>query len=139
MSVGPEPPITLKGCGESFTNQKVVLSNNLDCGSLVGDQQLCALTLDGPLAELDCNDKTLSQITSPPYYDEGPFLYGICLKNGAKARNCNVEQFGVGLDVRNDNNNSNSEGEVVNCVLNSNNFGIQALFNSNSTLTIENT
>ncbi len=34
-----EVPITLTACGESFTNQKVVLSNNLDCGSFVDPQQ----------------------------------------------------------------------------------------------------
>ena len=66
MSIGPEPPITLTGCGESFTDQKVVLSDNLDCGPRDDDvgRQLCAVILDGPQAELDCKDKTLSQVAS---------------------------------------------------------------------------
>ena len=67
MSIGPEPPITLTGCGESFTDQKVVLSEDLNCGSRprIGFR-LCAVTLDGPQAELDCKgkDKTLSQVAT---------------------------------------------------------------------------
>ena len=132
MSVGP-PPITLTGCGGSFTNQKVVLSDNLDCGPLVGDQQDCAVTLDGPLAELNCDDYTLSQeATSAASYRDGPFLYGLCLKNGAKARNCNVKQFFSGIYVT-------DGGEVVNSNLSFNFFGMFADFRRDSTVTIENT
>ena len=94
----PVPPITLTECGESFTNEKVVLSEDLDCGQLEYDDvvnpddcgfpwsppdcpqvQDCAVTLDGPQAELNCNDYTLSQEASPSYYFDGPYKYGICL------------------------------------------------------------
>ena len=135
MSIGPEPPITLTGCGESFTDQKVVLSDNLDCGSLFGDQDFCAVTLDGPQAELDCKDKTLSQVASSAAdYNDGPFLYGICLRDGAKAINCNVQQFPGGIEVVNG-------GEVVNSNLGSNYRGILADFNTDTdaTVTIEDT
>ena len=96
MSVGPEPPITLKECGESFTNEKVVLSEDLNCGQRGEGVELgenCAVTLVGPLAELNCEGNTLSQVANPPNYFDGPFYYGICLLNGAKARNCNVQRF----------------------------------------------
>src|SRR5210317_1500773 len=67
MSFGPEPPITVKACGESFTNQKVVLTEDLNCGGpFVGG---CAVTLDGPFAEVNCNDFKLSQVANPPYLD----------------------------------------------------------------------
>ena len=144
MSVGPEPepprpsprpsprPTTLlTGCGESsFTDEKVVLSEDLDCGPRVGDQQTCAVKLDGPQAEIDCKGNTLSQVAN--HYNDGPFFYGICLSNGAKARNCNVKQFYEGIDVRNG-------GEVVNSVLRFNLFGVLAAFSEDATLTIENT
>ena len=119
-------------CGGSFTNQKVVLSNDLDCGSFVDPQQDCAVTLDGPQAEIDCNDFKLSQEANPTSYGDGPFLYGICLNNGAKARNCNVQKFYNGIYVV-------DGGEVVNSDLSSNQVGIQAAFEVDSTLTIENT
>ena len=134
MSVGP-PPITLRVCGESFTNQKVVLSEDLDCGRLVEGvrQDWCALTLDGPEAEINCNDYTLSQIATSPDYEDGPFRYGICLSNGAKARNCNVQQFAIGIEVTNG-------AEVMNSNLSFNNVGIFADFDEDSTVvTIEDT
>ena len=133
MSFGPEPPITLTACGESFTNQKVVLTKDLDCGSL--DEifsQLCAVTLDGPFAELDCNDFKLSQVTSEPDYTDGPYTNGICLYNGAKGRNCIVQKFFAGIYVT-------DGGEVSNSDLSPNNDGMYAYFNVDSTLTIENT
>ena len=138
MSVGPEPPITitLKGCGESFTDQKVVLSKDLDCGGPRDegvDQQQCAVKLDGPLAELDCKDNTLSQVAdSQEDYFDGPFFNGICLENGAKTKNCNVQQFVAGINVRNG-------AEVVNSVLRSNFRGIDAEFTEDATVTIEDT
>src|SRR6056300_1640262 len=96
MSFGP-PPITLTACGESFTDKKVVLTEDLDCGSRDEGvlSQLCAVTLNGPQAEIDCNDFKLSQATEEFYLPS--FIRGICLNNGAKARNCNVEQFNAGI------------------------------------------
>ena len=132
MSIGPAPPITLTGCGESFTDEKVVLTDDLDCGSRIGDQEDCAVTLDGPFAEINCNDNTLSQEANPPSYRDGPFLYGICLNNGAKARNCIVQQFFRGIYVV-------GGGEVSSSRLSSNFRGIEAQFTKDSTLTIENT
>jgi hypothetical protein len=105
MSVGPEPPITPSPtptpttlCGEIFTNQKVVLTDNLDCGGPRPPGQFidsCAVTLDGPKAEIDCNGNTLSQEATSPFYTDGPYNSGICLNNGATAINCNVQQFRV--------------------------------------------
>ncbi len=132
MSIGP-PPITLTACGESFTDEKVVLTNDLDCslveGERIGD---CAVTLDGPDAEINCDGNTLSQVASSPFYDDGPYKYGICLNNGAKARNCISQQFRNGILVENG-------GEVSNSFLSSNYRGIIASFYVDSTLTIDNT
>eukprot|EP00986_Skeletonema_menzelii_P015166 scaffold11173_cov99-Skeletonema_menzelii.AAC.3 len=126
-------PITVTECGLSFTDQKVVLTDNLDCGSRIGDQQDCAVTLDGPEAEIDCNDFTLSQVASVAvFYADGPFFSGICLNNGATAINCNVKKFVDGIYVING-------GEVVNSNLSPNQFGIYAKFRRDSTLTIEDT
>ena len=132
MSVGPEPPITLTACGESFTDQKVVLTNDLDCGSLVFPPQDCAVTLDGPEAEIDCDDFKLSQEATPPGYVNGRYTNGICLNNGAKARNCIVQKFRNGILVT-------DGGEVVNSDLSPNGDGIVAYFTKDSTVTIENT
>ena len=131
MSVGPEPPVTVTGCGEIFTNQKVVLTDDLDCG---GGQRIgnCAVTLDGPEAEINCNGNTLSQEAISPGYSDGPFFYGICLNDGATATNCNVEQFNLGIRVT-------DGGEVVNSFLTSNFRGIYAVFTEDGTLTIEDT
>eukprot|EP00986_Skeletonema_menzelii_P009377 scaffold4266_cov139-Skeletonema_menzelii.AAC.1 len=136
MSVGPEPPITVTGCGEIFTNQKVVLTDNLNCGPLVGgdpqDQEDCAVTLNGPEAEIDCDDFKLSQVATPPFYNGGPYQSGICLINGAKATNCNVKKFVDGIYVT-------DGGEVRSSFLTSNWFGIYAVFTEDGTLTIEDT
>ena len=131
MSFGP-PPITLTACGESFTNQKVVLTEDLDCGPCIGDQEDCAVTLDGPEAEIDCNGNTLSQEATGPSYNDGPYKVGICLNNGAKARNCIVQQFFNGIRVT-------DGAEVVESNLRSNTSGIVARFTKDSTLTIDNT
>ena len=135
MSFGP-PPVTLTGCGESFTDTKVVLTDNLNCGSLVGgnpqDQEDCAVTLDGPEAEIDCQGNTLSQEATSPFYTNGPFVRGICLNNGATAINCNVQKFFDGIRVT-------DGAEVRNSFLTSNFNGIVAFFTKDYTLTIEDT
>jgi hypothetical protein len=128
-------PITVTGCGDSFTftNQTVVLTDNLDCGQRIEDRQPCAVTLNGPEAEIDCQGNTLSQVATPQeFYTDGPFVRGICLNDGATATNCNAEQFVSGIRVRNG-------GEVVNSNLISNQFGIFAVFTEDGTLTIEDT
>ena len=71
----------------------------------------------GPEAEIDCNENALSQeATNHQYWS------GICLSNGATARNCkNVNNFWNGLSVVNG-------GEVVNSVFSENYVGIKAEF-----------
>jgi hypothetical protein len=86
--------------------------------------------LDGPEAEINCNDFTLSQVASPTYYLNGLFFSGICLTNGAVARNCNVQKFYRGLLVRNG-------GEVRSSFLTSNYNGMDAIFFEASTVTID--
>jgi hypothetical protein len=132
LSSAPTPVVQL--CGESFTDKVVVLSNNLDCGPRPPGvlQELCAVTLDGPGAEIDCQGNTLSQVATSPFYNGGPFFNGICLNNGATATNCNVEQFSGGIRVT-------EGGEVRSSFLTSNRLGIVAFFTKDSTLTIEDT
>ena len=138
MSVGPEPPISVTGCGEIFTDQKVVLTDNLDCGGPRDDDvesQPCAVTLNGSEAEIDCNDFTLSQVATPQAkyeYEDGPYRSGICLFEGAKASNCYVQKFRNGIYVENG-------GEVVESNLSSNQIGMYAAFIEDATLTIEDT
>jgi hypothetical protein len=134
-SLSSAPTSVVQLCGEIFTNQKVVLTDNLDCGSLVDpkDQEDCAVTLNGPEAEIDCQGNTLSQEATPQaFYSDGPYESGICLNDGATATNCNVEKFVDGIFVT-------EGGEVRNSFLTSNWFGIAALFTKDSTLTIEDT
>ena len=125
----------VQGCGESFTNQKVVLADNLDCGPRPSDQplDLCAVRLTGPKAEINCDDYTLFQVATPQVgYTDGPFYNGICLFDGAVARNCNVQQFNRGLYVENG-------GEVRSSSLTFNYYGIDAYFAEDSTVIIEDT
>ncbi len=76
----------------------------------------CAITLDGPEAELDCNEFLLSQDESEPYVN------GICLLNGAKVTKCLVQLFNRGIRVFNG-------GEVSNSILTFNyDYGIEAEF-----------
>jgi len=134
-SLSSAPTSVVQLCGESFTDQKVVLSNNLDCGSRIEDRQPCAVTLDGPEAEINCNGNTLSQEATTPFYNDGPYYDGICLKNGATAINCTVERFNAGIKVT-------DGAEVRNSFLTSIRRGIDAgfsSFDSTSTLTIEDT
>jgi hypothetical protein len=132
----PQPTTTVvQRCGQSFTNKKVVLTNDLDCGGpkpVEASQKECAVTLNGPGAEINCNGNTISQEATPPGYINGPFVRGICLNNGATTTNCNVQQFRVGIFVT-------DGGEVRSSFLTSNNYGIYAKFNRDSTLTIEDT
>jgi len=125
-------PITVTECGLSFTDQKVVLTDNLDCGSRIGGQQDCAVTLNGPKAKINCNGNTLSQVAKPPNYADGPFVGGICLNDGATAKYCNVEKFNNGIRVT-------DGAEVRSSFLTSNNNGIVAVFTEDVTLTIEDT
>jgi hypothetical protein len=133
-SLSSAPTSVVQLCGESFTDQKVVLSNNLDCGSRDEnvERQPCAVTLDGPEAEINCNGNTLSQEATTPFYADGPYENGICLKNGATAINCNVQKFFDGIRVT-------EGGEVRSSFLTSNLRGIVAFFTKDSTLTIEDT
>jgi hypothetical protein len=90
--------------------------------------------LDGPEAEINCNDFKLSQVASVAvFYNDGPYENGICLNNGATAINCNVEQFYGGIKV------TDGDGEVRSSFLTSNTVGINAAFSRDSTLTIEDT
>jgi hypothetical protein len=126
----PTPTTVVQQCGESFTNKKVALSADLTCPDpgLPPGTYPCAIKLDGPEAEIDCNDNTLSQEAS-----NHPYWRGICLWNGATTRNCNVNNFWYGISVLNN-------AEVVKSVLSNNYGGIDAVFDvEDSKLTITDT
>ena len=109
-------------CGQTFTDEKVVLSDDLLCTDDVDDatNQIlrtlnAAITVNGPDAIIDCKGHTIRQMTtlSAPACETSPgndldpsrdrrnmklncdlyYQAGIFLVNGATAINCKVEQF----------------------------------------------
>ncbi len=115
-------------CGQTFTDEKVVLSDDLFCTDDVGDATNpilrplnAAITVNGPDAIIDCKGHTIRQMTrlSAPACETSPgndlnpsrdrrnmklgcdiyYQAGIILANGATAINCKVEQFYDGFLV----------------------------------------
>jgi hypothetical protein len=115
-------------CGDVFTNEKVVLSDDLFCTDEVSDatnSELrtlnAAIKLSGPDASIDCKGHTVRQVTTesaaacdtfPGQSLDPSFLrkqmkqncqlyyqVGIWLEDGATAINCNAEQFYDGFMV----------------------------------------
>ncbi len=129
MSVGPEPPVTPGGCDEAFTNKTVELIDDLFCEDNRddgdGSKRPCAISLDGSDAQLRCNGYNITQALS------APFEAGICLSNGAKAINCNVQSFVVGISVLNG-------GEVMDSNL-KNDLGVLSKSEVDSTFIISDT
>lgn len=131
-SAKPPPPYCdTVVCGRKYTD-KVFLNDDLLCGGDVTDntdnsldKYNCAVTLDGPGAELDCNGYTIYESTSSDDSDsarncncdntignnfdvkvmkqtcEMYYVRGVCLKNGATLKNCGVQKFYEGVFVRN--------------------------------------
>lgn len=130
MSVGPEPPVTPGGCDEAFTNKTVELIDDLFCEDNRddgdGSKRPCAISLDGSDAQLRCNGYNIAQALS------APFEAGICLSNGAKATNCNVQSFEVGISVSNG-------GEVMDSNLKKNDLGVLSKSEVDSTFIISDT
>mmetsp|Transcript_13203 Transcript_13203/g.16813 ORF Transcript_13203/g.16813 Transcript_13203/m.16813 type:complete len:409 (+) Transcript_13203:37-1263(+) len=111
-------------CGQTFTGE-VKLTEDLFCTDtepppIGGDIcDICAITLDGEDAELDCNEFMV--------HNSGAMVIGICLLNGARAKNCYVQKFLVGIYVQNG-------GEVNECEVMFNDvFGIQVQNEASST------
>lgn len=125
----PPPYCDALTCGGVYTD-KVFLNDDLLCGGDVtdgSDSSLtkfnCAVTLDGPGAELDCNGYTIYETTSSDDSDsarncdetiangaevkemkqrcEMYYVRGVCLKNGATLKNCGVQKFYDGVYVKN--------------------------------------
>ncbi len=121
-------PAEVMTCGQTFTNEKVVLSDDLICMDDVDDasnQELktmnAAIKVAGPDAIIDCKGHTIIQMTTksaaacetPPRRDLNPsserksmktdcdlyYQAGIFLVDGATAINCKVEQFYDGFLV----------------------------------------
>ena len=126
-------------CGQTFTNEKVVLTGDLTCTDDVNDatEQVlstlnAAITLVGPDAVIDCKGHTVRQFSSgsAASCDKNPgrkrlnrsdrrkdmklncqiyFQVGIWLKDGATAKNCEAEQFYDGFLILNGGKVENSE------------------------------
>mmetsp|Transcript_3057 Transcript_3057/g.4592 ORF Transcript_3057/g.4592 Transcript_3057/m.4592 type:complete len:411 (+) Transcript_3057:97-1329(+) len=121
------PPVcgsTVQCGGEAYTGE-VKLTEDLFCTDtetppIGGDIcDICAITLDGEDAELDCNEFMV--------HNSGAMVIGICLLNGARAKNCYVQKFLVGIYVQNG-------GEVNECEVMFNDvFGIQVQNEASST------
>ena len=112
-----EPPAIT--CGQTFTDQKVVLSDDLFCtddSAGATDSFNAAIKISGRNAVLDCKGHTISQrSTKNAAFCDGSFLKanreatkkscdlfyqnGIVLVDGATAINCKVEHFQTGIYV----------------------------------------
>ena len=118
-------------CGDTFTNEKVVMSNDLFCKDNVNDatdDELealnAAITVSGPDATIDCKGHSITQLVSgdvgsPCSRGAGSYevaspirkamkewcgIYyqaGIMLVDGAKAVNCDVGNFHDGFLILN--------------------------------------
>jgi hypothetical protein len=127
----PPPYCDAVTCGRSYTD-KVYLNDDLLCGGDVTDdtdpsleRNNCAVTLEGPDAELDCDGYTIYETTSSDDSDSARncdetirnrngaqvkvmkqacgmyYVRGVCLKNGATLKNCGVQKFYQGVYVKN--------------------------------------
>ncbi len=147
----PPPYCPVVECDGIYTD-KVYLNDDLDCGgdvtATVGqdssiNQVNCAVTLEGPNAELDCNgykvyetsstsddpdsarncDNTLGtpgNIKTMKQTCEIYYVNGVCLKDGASLKNCGVEKFFRGAFIKN-------SGTIKDSTIRRNTFGIQVL------------
>ncbi len=144
---GPSP----QPCGFPLINTPGTfpLVNDVICEEIERDTgRLCAITLSGPDTEIDCRNFKVSQVSQPGaapscgVIDPSNFpalvdlvkmkqecglsyAYGICLFNGAKAKNCNVDSFAVGIYADSTNIDSTSS-EVTNSQVDGNRYGVFA-------------
>jgi hypothetical protein len=93
----------------------------------------CAIKLSGPKAVLNCKNFMIHQATSSLGWD-----HGICLYNGARAKNCYVQKFeelgvdGAGIYIKNG-------GEVKDSEVMFNYRGVRVEASQGSTTKISNT
>ena len=117
----PDQVIT---CGDTFTNEKVVLSDDLFCTDQVAgtddsvlEKTNAAIKVEGPNAVLDCKGHAIIQRSTKPAaaceekIDDKPkrvamkkncdlfYQFGIWLVDGATAINCKVENFYDGIRI----------------------------------------
>ena len=144
-TVGAPPPPRPQRCGFSPFESPLPLFNDVICEELAGDTARgCAIVMDGPNAEIDCRGYTVSQVSQQGAAQNcdaislNPldpldsvkvkqecglsYAYGICLLNGAKAKNCNVDGFAAGIYVFSDTDSTTSE--VSNSKVVANRFGL---------------
>jgi len=127
----PPPYCDAVTCGRRYTD-KVYLNDDLLCGGDVNvtngtdpslERYNCAVTLEGPDAELDCDGYTIYETTSSDDSDSARncdetignnaevkdmkqncgmyYVRGVCLKGGATLKNCGVQKFYEGVFVQN--------------------------------------
>ena len=117
----PTPPAIT--CGQTFTDEKVVLSDDLFCTDVVPSSpsgtSSAAIKVVGPDAVIDCKGHSIIQRSSKnPAFCEGSiggttpnkntktncdlfYIFGIWLVDGATAINCKVENFYHGIQMEN--------------------------------------
>lgn len=123
-------------CGQTF-EEELTLFQDLKCtdAPLEVEDVECAIKLSGKNAKLDCSKYRINQDTTTL---TTLWNYGICLSDGASAKNCNVQLFGVegegaGLYIENG-------GEVEDFeVMSNSNFGVWVRDTEGSTTTLSNT
>lgn len=122
----PPPYCDTVTCGRVY-NDKVYLHDDLLCGGDIADGTVqkynCAVTLEGPDAELDCIGYTIYESTSSDDSDSARncdntistgtevedmkttcgmyYVRGVCLRDGASLKNCGVQKFYEGVYVKN--------------------------------------
>lgn len=151
----PEPEQVLT-CGQTFTDEKVVLSDDLFCTDEVGGAPTgvlkslnAAIKIEGPDAVIDCKGHTISQRSSKNAAfcdkkivtrDEREdmktecdlfYVYGIWLVDGATAINCKVEHFYYGIQITDGGEVKKKKSEVS-----GNRVGVSIRDNSSSTTKI---
>ena len=124
VSCPPEPTPDVQ-CGNTYVDSTVILGQNLVCNgniTLADGSNNAGVTLKGEKAVLDCKGFTISQETdgSAAAMDcdilaiagndtsilemkEGCelfFVAGVRLEGGAIMRNCNIQQFYIGSEIR---------------------------------------
>ena len=132
-------------CGRNPLFGYSTLPRDLFCQDLIGKEEsgTCAISLIGRESVLDCGGRTISQAIPAaasatscgvfdPYSNDFdpknpvdlvktkqdcglPYAFGICLLDGAKATNCNVQGFAVGIYA--DSSSSDVASEVKNSIV----------------------
>jgi hypothetical protein len=108
------PPITDVTCGQVFNNSVIILGQDLVCKTEAGASIDAAITLVGKDTVLDCQGRSITQVTNSSAsaidcsiypYEKGAcglfYGFGFIAAEGATVKNCNVNKFYYGGNIVN--------------------------------------